>query len=501
MTDALATTLLDAFHEAGIHPTGVTADSRRVASGDLFLAYPGLRVDGRDFVGEAIAAGASAVVFDTADGRACPALPVPAQSAERVRALGGYLADVVHGRPSEALWMAGVTGTNGKTTVSQWLARALGACGTKCAVIGTLGTGYPDHLDAGQHTTPDAPEIHRALAQFRDSGAEAVAMEVSSIGLHQGRVNGVRFDVAVFTNLSRDHLDYHGDMQTYAEAKADLFSMGVGRAIVNLDDVFGVELARRMVAGGTPVTGYTLVETSAGAAPGAQVLVAENVSTTDAGIRFTACWQGERVPVNARVVANFNVSNLLAVIAALLAHGESLETAVRACANLAPPEGRMQIVGGVGEPLVLVDYAHTPDALEKVLLAARETADARHGALSCVFGCGGDRDVGKRPLMGAVASTLCDTVWLTSDNPRSEDPQSILAEVAAGAGQNAVCELDRAQAIRLAILAAEADDVIVLAGKGHENYQEIAGVRLPFSDVEHARNALKGSREERGGRS
>jgi len=239
------------------------------------------------------------------------------------------------------------------------------------------------------------------------------------------------------------------------------------------------------------VTGYTMVATNVDAVPGAQVLVAESVSTTSSGIRFIACWQQARIPVSVQLVATFNVSNLLAVMAALLVRGMSLEQAVRTCARLQPPEGRMQIVGGVGEPLVLIDYAHTPDALEKVLLAARDTAEVRHGALIGLFGCGGDRDAGKRPMMAEVASRICDLVWLTSDNPRTEDPQSILDQVAAGAGGNAHRELDRARAIEKAIAQAGADDVVVLAGKGHENYQEIAGVRHAFSDIEHARVALK----------
>ena len=491
MTDALADSLLLQLKHAGAAPTGVTADSRRVGAGDLFLAYPGLTVDGREFIAAAIEAGASAVIAERGGFGAPAAQGVPVIEADGVRALGGYLADRIYHSPSEGLWVAGVTGTNGKTTTSQWLATALGAAGTRCGIIGTLGCGFPGALEAGVHTTPDATAVHRELAHLRDAGAAAVAMEVSSIGLHQGRVNGVRFDVALFTNLSRDHLDYHGDMGAYAEAKADLFRMAIGHAVINLDDTFGVELARRMVDRGTAVIGYTLVPTNVDAAPGAATLVAENVTSTPAGTRFTVSWQGERVAVSARVVANFNVSNMLAVMAALLTRGLELSEVVRVCARLQPPEGRMQIVGGVGEPLVLVDYAHTPDALEQVLKAARESARARQGALVCVVGCGGDRDRGKRPIMGEVASRLSDRAWLTSDNPRSEDPAVILAEVVAGAGANAMSEIDRATAIRRAIGDADTDDVVVLAGKGHEPYQEIDGVRHPFSDLEQARAALK----------
>lgn len=496
MTETVAEALLTQLKDAGIVPTGVTADSRRVASGDLFLAYPGQTVDGRRFIAAAIEAGACAVVAEQGAALAGDQ-PVPVLEAPNAQQLGGFLADRIYGQPSARLWVVGVTGTNGKTTVSQWLAVALAGCGLRCGIIGTLGSGFPGKLEAGMHTTPDATAVHRELASLQAAGAGAVAMEVSSIGLHQGRVNGVRFDVAIFTNLSRDHLDYHGDMETYAEAKADLFRMNVGHAVINLDDTFGVELARRMVDAGTATIGYTLVATNAAAAPGVRLLVAEEVRSTASGIRFTVRWGDERLPVSVRLVAPFNVSNLLAVMATLLARGEALKDVVQVCMPLTPPEGRMQIVGGVGEPLVLVDYAHTPDALEKVLEAARDTSKARRGKLICVVGCGGDRDKGKRPIMGEVASRLSDTAWLTSDNPRTEDPAVILDEVAAGAGQNAVLEIDRAQAIRFAIHSANPDDVIVLAGKGHEPYQEIRGVRHPFSDVDEARAALK-SRPEGG---
>jgi len=489
VTKAVAERLLASLKDAGVVPTGVTADSRRVVSGDLFLACPGMTVDGRRYIASAVEAGACAVIAERG-GDVETGLAVPVLETDHAQQLAGYLADHVYAHPSAHLWTVGVTGTNGKTTVSQWLAAALGSCGVRCGVIGTLGSGFPGQLEAGVHTTPDATAVHRELASLLGRGAQAVAMEVSSIGLHQGRVNGVSFDVAIFTNLSRDHLDYHGDMTTYAEAKAMLFSMNVGHAVINLDDAFGVELARRMVDAGTATIGYTLVSTNALAAPGVRVLAAEDVRSTGSGIRFTVCWAGERMPVSVRLVAPFNVSNLLAVMAALLARGVSLADAVQACTPLTPPEGRMQIVGGVGEPLVLVDYAHTPDALEKVLQAARETSAARRGKLICVVGCGGDRDRGKRPIMGEVASRLSDTAWLTSDNPRTEDPARILDDVAAGAGQNAVLEIDRAQAIRFAIHAARPDDVIVLAGKGHETYQEVNGVRHPFSDVDEARAAL-----------
>lgn len=486
--DALG--LLDALKSAGVATTGLCVDSRAVAPGDVFLAHPGLKTDGRDYIAQAVAAGAAAVIYEASDGFTPPPVTVPMLPATGLRALAGHLADAVYGAPSAQLWVAGVTGTNGKTTVSQWLARALTLRGVRCGVIGTLGSGFPDQLAEGLHTTPEAVAVHRTLAWLRSQGARAVAMEVSSIGLHQGRVAGVRFDVAIFTNLTRDHLDYHGDMQAYAEAKADLFRMEIDHAVINLDDPFGEELMRRQVAKGASVIGYTLLAQNAAKGPEGRVLLADQVRATAAGIRFDACWRGERVPVSVPLVADFNVSNILAVMGALLAHGASLDEAVQACVRLRPPPGRMQMLGGVGEPLVLVDYAHTPDALEKVLVAARQSATARGGRLVCVFGCGGDRDAGKRPLMGRVATDLADAVWVTSDNPRSEDPERILDQIAVTQSDTAHRVTDRVRAITEAVVSADADDVIVIAGKGHEPYQEIQGVRHPFSDEAHARAAL-----------
>ncbi|PKO52975.1 MAG: UDP-N-acetylmuramoyl-L-alanyl-D-glutamate--2,6-diaminopimelate ligase, partial [Betaproteobacteria bacterium HGW-Betaproteobacteria-21] len=421
-----------------------------------------------------------------AEGLARPAIAV-----DHLRDLAGHLAHEIYQRPSESLWLAGVTGTNGKTTVSQWLARALEELGCRCGIVGTLGCGFPEQLAASNNTTPDALELHRALAEFRAAGAAAVAMEVSSIGLDQGRVNGASMDIAIFTNLTRDHLDYHGTMETYAAAKSRIFSLpGLRAAIINLDDAFGLAQARRLVGEGLQVIGYTCVASNADAVPGAQVLVADHIRTSASGLQFTVIWERSQAELQVRMVAPFNVSNLLAVIAALLARGVALDEVLHVAARLTPPEGRMQLVGGVGEPLVVIDYAHSPDALAKVLAAVRTTVRTRGGRLVCVFGCGGDRDPGKRPLMGEVVRELADRVVVTSDNPRSEDPLTIIEAVAAGAGPAAECIVDRAQAIRIAIGEAAADDVIVLAGKGHEPYQEVLGQRLPFSDLEQARAAL-----------
>lgn len=491
MTAREALSLLGRLEAAGVRAAGITADSRRVRAGDVFAAWPGAATDGRRFVGAAIEAGAAAVLWDDSDGVRPEALPVPALPVPGLRGLGGHLANLVYGEPSKKLWMCGVTGTNGKTTVSQWVARTLADLGESCGVIGTLGNGFPGRLTDTVNTTPDALDLHRLLSEFVAQGARATAMEVSSIGLDQGRVNGVRFNAAIFTNLTRDHLDYHGTMEAYADAKARLFDLPeLGIAIVNLDDAFGATLARRLSARGTDVVGYSQSAERVAAVPDIRCLLADGVHASSSGFGFSLHWEGAHHEMQVRMVAGFNVSNLLAVAAALLTRGFAPADVLHVLGRLTPPAGRMQLVGGVGEPLVVVDYAHSPDALAKVLDAVRGTAAARGGQVSCVFGCGGDRDPGKRPIMGDVARQRADRVIVTSDNPRTEDPLKILDAVAAGAGPHAESVLDRAQAIRIAITEASANDVVVLAGKGHEPYQEVMGVRVPFSDIEQAKSAL-----------
>lgn len=383
-------------------------------------------------------------------------------------------------------FMVGVTGTNGKTSVTQWIAQALCARGRKCAIVGTLGNGFPGALVPGPNTTPGAHVLSEFLPESVRQGAQACAMEVSSIGLHQNRVAGIRFDVAVFTNLTRDHLEYHKTMEAYAAEKARLFDWpGLGCAALNLDDPFGRELAAKL-KGRVRTIGYTLEDRS-----GADtVLRATGFAETDGGLGFTL----DGIRCTAPVVGRFNASNLLAVIGALLAGDESLVDAAAALQHIAPPAGRMQPLGGAGEPLVVVDYAHSPDALEKVLMTLRATATGRGGRLVCVFGCGGDRDPGKRPQMGAIAERLADRVVVTSDNPRGEEPQAIIGAILAGMESAPTVEPDRAAAIAQVVAEADARDVILLAGKGHEPYQEIAGVRLPFSDLDNAKSALAGRR-------
>ncbi|MBI4984851.1 MAG: UDP-N-acetylmuramoyl-L-alanyl-D-glutamate--2,6-diaminopimelate ligase [Rhodocyclales bacterium] len=472
--------VLAAFAAQGVKVTQLCLDSRAVRPGDVFVALRGHHTDGRAYIGDAVERGAAGVLYEAG---AVTTIPVPHVAVERLDALAGAVAHLVYGRPSEHLWLCGVTGTNGKTSVSQWIAQAMQLMSKRCGVIGTLGNGFPGQLAASANTTPDAVALHRQLAQFVAQGAVGCAMEVSSIGLDQARTAGAVFDTAVLTNLTRDHLDYHGDMATYAAAKAQLFeSAGLKTAVLNLDDPFGADLAARL-AGRVRTIGYTL----AGQKGADTVLAGTELAMTEAGMAFTL--NGMRIA--APVVGRFNAANLLAVIGALLARGETMAACATALAGIEPPRGRMQAIGGQGRPLVVVDYAHTPDALEKALTALHGTARARGGKLICIFGCGGGRDPGKRPLMGAVAEALADCVVLTSDNPRDEDPLAILAAIRAGMKSALLVEADRAAAIRYAVLAAEPNDTLLLAGKGHEPYQETAGVRHPFSDLDEAQKALE----------
>jgi UDP-N-acetylmuramoyl-L-alanyl-D-glutamate--2,6-diaminopimelate ligase len=406
---------------------------------------------------------------------------VPNLGVDNLRARISEIAGYVYGNPSETLWMAGVTGTNGKTSVSQWIAAASDALGRRSAVIGTLGNGLVGERVEAKNTTPDPIVLQRLLADYLRRGARNVAMEVSSHGLDQGRVAGIKYDVAVFTNLTRDHHDYHGTMESYAEAKYRLFSAhGLKQAVINVDDEWGVKFAKRLRGSGLDVITF---------GTGGR-LEAKDVRMSEAGVRFFVDGEFGRGEVRAAVLGAFNVSNLLAVLGALIAQGIAFDDAVRAVGGLQPVTGRLERVGGGGMPLVVIDYAHTPDALEKALAALRPTVAAGH-KLVCVFGCGGDRDPGKRPIMGSVAARLADHVVVTSDNPRSEDPHAIIEQILEGvpSGRAEAIE-DRQVAIFSAVHHARAGDVVLLAGKGHETYQEIAGTRHPFNDREVAGAAL-----------
>ncbi len=479
--------ILRQLEKLGTRITRMTADSRKVTPGVAFAAYPGERADGRGYIPQAIDRGSSAVLWEREHFQWHADWRVANLGVMGLRDQVSELAGAVYGNPSQQLWMLGVTGTNGKTSVSHWLAQCLNAGERRAAVLGTLGNGFLDHLETAFNTTPDAIDLQAHIADFLEQGATDVAMEVSSHGLAQGRVKGVQFDVAIFTNLSRDHLDYHGDMTNYREAKAKLFFMpGLRHAVINLDDAFGTTLALRLRSAGVPVIGYTFANSNEFDFP---VLHGGDIELSASGVRFSVTGPWGNGTVAAAVFGRFNAYNLLAVLGGLIASDMTLPVAVEHIRQITPVAGRMQQIGGHGQPLVLVDYAHTPDALEKTLLTARELT-AEDGKLICVFGCGGNRDSGKRPLMGEVAQRLADQVVLTSDNPRDEDPQQILAEISAGMSRDCLILPDREQAIRRAVLGANASDVILIAGKGHETYQEVRGVRTPFSDIDIAKRTL-----------
>ncbi|UAW99002.1 UDP-N-acetylmuramoyl-L-alanyl-D-glutamate--2,6-diaminopimelate ligase [Halopseudomonas nanhaiensis] len=464
---------------ADVTLASIEIDSRRVTGGGLFLALPGLHSDGRDFIHAAAEAGAVAIAYEAADGFPPPALSIPCVPVAGLAGRLSTLADIFHGSPSHKLGLIGVTGTNGKTSVTQMLAQALDALGKPCGVIGTLGSGMIGSLNDHGMTTPDALRVQEQLAALRAQGAAWVAMEVSSHALDQDRVAAVDFNLGVFTNLSRDHLDYHGDMQRYGEAKARLFAMPLRTAVINADDAFG-----RKLSGGCSmqVIDYSVGDTQA-------ALHCSDVAFDSRGIHATVHFGSEQARLDSALLGTFNLSNLLAVIGSLLALDVALERAVALVGRVVPPAGRMQRIGGEAAPLVVIDYAHTPDALQKALDALRAHV---HGRLTCVFGCGGDRDTGKRPLMAQIAEQGADQVVVTDDNPRTEPSARIIEHILQGFAQPQRARVipDRAAAIRDTITAANAGDVILLAGKGHETYQEINGVRHPFNDLEQARQAL-----------
>lgn len=476
--------------------TGITADSRRVSPGMLFLAYPGAHRDGRQYISQAITAGAAGVLWESADFKWNPDWQVSNLGVAGLKEQVGEIAAEFYAHPSQQLNLLGVTGTNGKTSVTQWLAQALSHLGEKTAVIGTIGNGFGDSQAPAVNTTPDAVLLQAMLADYAAQGAQAVAMEVSSHGLHQGRVNGAHFKVAVLTNLSRDHLDYHETMEAYAAAKARLFFWpSLSMSVLNADEAFGQQLAQQLTAQAKPFLTYGL---HAGDVLGTDLRLERH------GLSMQVNTPQGSARVFAPVLGRFNAYNVLAVLSTLLALDVSLDKAVNAIANIKAVPGRMQQFGAEGQPLIVVDYAHTPDALEKVLATLREQLEsqdlrvqlknqdqsANKNRLICVFGCGGDRDVGKRPLMGQAAERFADVVIVTSDNPRSEDPLQIIAQVSSGITKPHQVEPDRRLAIERAIALAQAGDIVLLAGKGHEDYQEIKGVRTPFSDAAIALEAL-----------
>ncbi len=478
---------------ADVMVNDVTLDSRAVRPGSLFLACRGKTHHGLKFAEQAVARGARAILYENSPDAGTPqfgagvfvaAVPLLSQRASDI-------ANRFFGAPSQTLAMAGITGTNGKTTCAWLLAQALQFCGRPAAYMGTLGFGRPPALTATEHTTSDAVTVQRHLAALKDLGAECVSMEVSSHAIDQDRVAAVRFNTAVFTNLTRDHLDYHGTMEAYGAAKARLFTWpSLVNRVINIDDPFGLRLATQLSAarlvfttreGGEPVSALRQ----------AQFVRAVRVTPDPTGlvIGVNTSWGSGEVTV--RLIGDFNVDNLLTVLAVLLAWDIPFAQALRALEHCRAASGRMEMFGGRGfTPLAIVDYAHTPDALAKALGAARLHC---RGQLRVVFGCGGDRDAGKRPLMGRIAAELADDIIVTDDNPRTEDPARIVADIVAGIGGQAptIIEHDRALAIRMALQRSLPDDVVLVAGKGHEDYQIYGTERRPFLDQAIVADALE----------
>jgi UDP-N-acetylmuramyl-tripeptide synthetase len=463
-------------------------DSRAVHPGDAFIAWPGQATDGRRYVGAALAAGAAACLVEADGVQDCGFSDERIAALRGLKAATGAIADICLAQPSAVLDVVATTGTNGKTSTAWWMAQALTRLGRRCGVIGTLGVGEPDAVESTGLTTPDPVTLHQAFRGFVDLGFSACALEASSIGIVEQRLNAARIDVALFTNLTRDHLDYHGSMAEYGAAKRRLFAWpGLRAAVINIDDEFGAQLANDLQGSGLDLWTVSL--------RGPARLQAQALHYEGQGLAFMLHEGEAQAAVHSTLVGEFNASNLLVVLGGLRAMGAALADAAAVAAQLSSVPGRLQRVVGDHAVEVVVDYAHTPDALAQVLRALRPLATARGGRLWCVFGCGGNRDATKRPLMGAIAAAGADRVVVTSDNPRDEDPQAILAQIVEGLGgmampgESAVIE-DRRAAIVHAVQGALPGDVVLLAGKGHEDYQEVAGVKRPFSDLIEARTAL-----------
>jgi UDP-N-acetylmuramoyl-L-alanyl-D-glutamate--2,6-diaminopimelate ligase len=465
----------------------LTLDSRQVREGSLFFALPGQNAHGLKFAADAAARGASVVLWEPDGDAVPPTLPpsVFAAAIPNLKNLVGRIADRFFNWPSSHLRIAGITGTNGKTTCAYLLAQCLERLGNAAAYMGTIGWGRPATLAEPTHTTPDAVTVHRVLAQLRASGVREVAMEVSSHALDQGRIDGVRFQVAALTNLTRDHLDYHGTMQKYGAAKAKLFQVAdLKHIVLNVGDEFGRTLARDYTGSASLIAVWVGAGESGWLAD--RALHATQVRLDPRGISIELDGSFGKLDVKTQLMGRFNAENSLIVIACLLSLGVSLSDAANALAECKPAPGRMEVVkaDARNKPIVVVDYAHTPDALSKALNAAREHCE---GALWCVFGCGGDRDSGKRPVMGAIADELADQIIVTDDNPRSEDPQVITAGIVSGIKSHAVRVIhDRGEAIATALKEAQAGDVVLIAGKGHEDYQIYGETRRSFSDRSEA---------------
>ena len=463
------------------------SDSRKIQPNDVFIACQGEYADGRDYIADAIANGASFVYWDD-DGafQWQPQWRVPNQGISELKQRAGMVAAQAYNNFSGCLNAIGVTGTNGKTSITQWLAQAIDDLehAPSCAIIGTVGNGFFGKLQATTHTTPDPVAVQTLIHQFKQQGAKHIAMEVSSHGLAQYRVNGVPFRTAVFTNLTRDHLDYHGNMAEYGATKARLFYwQGLQNAIINSDDPFGAALAAELKRDQGSLKTYTY-----GFNEQADIRIT-HFATSHQGMSISLATPWGNGSAQTQLLGRFNAQNFAAALGVLCATGYDFQAALTALSRIRPATGRMDCIIQPNKPLVVVDYAHTPDALEKALTTLREIRQPE-SQLWCVFGCGGDRDRGKRPLMGAVASQFADRVVVTSDNPRTEQPQAIIADILPAVPQPALVEPDRKAAIEQTIAQAQAQDIVLIAGKGHETYQDVQGVKHHFSDFEVAQGAL-----------
>jgi UDP-N-acetylmuramyl-tripeptide synthetase len=462
-------------------------DSRLVCAGDGFIAWPGAATDGRRYVKEALAAGATACLVESDGAQAFGFDDERVASYSSLKAATGPIAASYFDSPSTKLDVIAVTGTNGKTSTTWMLAQALKRLGHRCGVIGTLGIGEPGALLVNGLTTPDPVVLQAALRDFVQGGFVVAAVEASSIGLVERRLDAVAIRIAIFTNFTQDHLDFHGSMQAYWQAKRSLFDWpGLQAAVVNVDDLKGFELADELSTRESIDVWTVSIE-------GESRLSAQALQYGRDGLAFNVVERGgSTCRMQTQMVGEYNVSNLLGALGALRALGISLDDAVAGCIDLIPVPGRMDRIDSANAPLVVIDYAHTPDALEKVLMALKPLAESRSGQLWCLFGCGGERDAGKRPIMGALAEKYADRVVVTSDNPRGERPMAVIDAITSGFSRQAlaVIEPDRAAAIALSILRAGPSDVVLLAGKGHENYQDVGGQKRPFSDHAHARIAL-----------
>jgi len=479
--------LQDVIDVAGVdvYVSGLQLDSRKVVKGDLFVALSGTREQGHEYVAAAIEAGAVAVLVDESVAGDMGDVAVPCLAVSELKQKLGLIAERFYGFASRQMFVIGVTGTNGKTSCSHFIAQVLNSETVPVAVIGTLGYGPVENLQSAAHTTPDAISLHRMMREFVDAGIKCLVMEVSSHGLDQGRVAGVSFDLALFTNLTRDHLDYHADMEAYGQAKARLFEMpGLRYAVINADDEFGRSLLLNL-----PAAVETLAFTQAENHIEENVVRGELISQGRDGLLLDVQTPWGDGRIHSDLLGQFNASNLLAVLSTVLLSGMGMDKALQKISQLKAVAGRVERFGGMAnQPLVVVDYAHTPDALEQVLVSLRQHCAAQ---LWCVFGCGGERDKGKRAQMGSIATQYADHVVLTDDNPRNENPGAIIEDIRAGAQSGRVTVLrDRAEAIRHAVAHAVADDVILVAGKGHEDFQQLGGQKIPFSDAEQVRQAL-----------